>query len=87
MASTLEILKWVLLVFIAGAIGQLGKMLTNRIIASRKLRDEVKEGVVLPEGTVSQSSPPGGKDELKARKKETKAELKRRKKEAKRERL
>jgi len=67
-----EILKWVLLVFVAGVIGQIGKSLTLRVIERRRRR--------------ALSSPPSAPEPKeqkalqKAAKKRAKAEAKRLKK-------
>ena len=79
MDLTLEILKWALLVFVAGAIGQFGRALTSKILARRR-----EAGGVPPRLDGSIPDPDHGKspsrEERKLRKKQAKAEYKQRKK-------
>jgi hypothetical protein len=75
----LEVLKWVAIVFVAGAIGQFGKSLTLKILENRR-----RKAAAVGEAPAPAGPTPGAagltKEEAKAAKKARKAEAKRRKK-------
>jgi len=82
----LEILKWVLIVFVAGVIGQLGKSLTLKILDERRKKKEAAGAqstepplVPLPAKSAAPDAKTA-KELTKQQKKTAKAQQKRRKK-------
>ena len=95
MDIVLEVLKWVVIVLIAGFIGQFGKTMSQRVMDYFKKRKDKKSVAQSPEinGTnkisteipethkiEKESIPPAAKEQLKAEKKLLKAQLKVKKK-------
>jgi hypothetical protein len=81
MDVALEVLKWAAVVFAAGVVGQLGKSLTLKFLAARRLREPAgREGSA--SDTAPAAEPTHSKGEHKQRKKQLKTEAKLRKKNA-----